>query len=312
MKRLLFVALVCGLATVPSLGAPSLGFWDEGAPGSTHLFWNLESNYVLETIAGKSFVADLSEEAAFPPGGIHSPIAAAIISGTGLTYNAAAGSFSSPNAIDVHLKINNFPAANAFKAVWVDFIGSGTTDPTGIMALDGGATTFTYVPLAGPGPGTGADFGWSIRPNPFYEEVEFSVVPAGGPTGRSRRLACRHDLYSGPRGAAARRSGRRRGGLASDEAEFVVTLIPYHPQEGLQNGCGNPSCFCRVIIDSRSGRRPSRLAPSIVKRAADGSAARAADRRRPFVRAITSFPLPSSAAWSTDRPCVRNRPPHRP
>jgi len=138
----------------------------------------MESNFVLETIAGKAWVADLSEEAVFPPGGIHSPVAAAIISGTNVTYDGAA--FSSPNPIDVHLKINNFPAENAFKSVWVDLIGSGTTEPTGIMALDHGAVTFSYTPLAAPGPGTGADFGWLIRPNPVYEEVEFSVVPGVG------------------------------------------------------------------------------------------------------------------------------------
>ncbi len=178
MKRLVFVALVCGLATVPSLGAPSLGFWDEGAPGSVHLFWNLESNFVLETISGKSFDTDPSEEAAFPPGGIHSPIAAAIVSGVNLTHNGTA--FSSPNPIEVHLKINNFPAANAFKEVWVDAIGSGTTETTGVMAIDHGSVTFSYVELSGPGPGTGADFGWRIRPNPFYEEVEFTIVPVAG------------------------------------------------------------------------------------------------------------------------------------
>jgi len=196
MKRLLFVALVCGLATVPSLGAPSLGFWDEGAPGSAHLFWNLQSSLVLETIAGKSFDTDPSDQASFPPGGIHTPIAAAIISGVDLTYSGGkdsldqitdldtidgdTGLFSSPNPIDVHLKINNFPAANAFKEVWVDVIGSGTIDTTGIMALDAGSVTFSYTPLSGPGPGTGADFGWRIKPNPFYEEVEFSIVPAVG------------------------------------------------------------------------------------------------------------------------------------
>ncbi len=180
MKRLVFVALVCGLATVPSLGAPSLGFWDEGAPGSAHLFWNLQSSLVLETIAGKSFDTDPSDQASFPVGGIHTPIAAAIISGVDLAYNGDTRSFSSPNPIDIHLKINNFPAANAFKEVWVDVIGSGTTDTTGIMALDGGSVTFSYTPLAGPGPGTGADFGWRIKPNPFYEEVEFSLIPAVG------------------------------------------------------------------------------------------------------------------------------------
>jgi hypothetical protein len=180
MKRLLFVALVCGLAAVPSLGSPSLGTWDEGTPGSIHMVWNLESSYVLETIPGKAFVADLSDELISPAGSLHSPVAGVIISGTGLNYNADEGYFSSSNPIDVHLKMNNFPAPNALKIVWVDAIGSGTAVPSGVMALDGRATTFSYTPLAGPGPGTGADFGWLIRPNPSYEEVEFSLVPATG------------------------------------------------------------------------------------------------------------------------------------
>ncbi len=183
MKRLVFVALVCGLATVPSLGAPSLGFWDEGAPGSAHLFWNFESSNVLETIPGASFDADVSDEAVFPVGAIHSPVAAAIISGTGLTFNAATHTFTSSNPIDVHLKINNIVAANAFKEVWVKTFPSNglqESDPTGIIALDGKALSFTYTKLNGPGPGTGADFGWRIFPNPSFEEVEFSVVPNAG------------------------------------------------------------------------------------------------------------------------------------
>ncbi len=185
MKRFVFVALVCGIATVPSLGAPSLGFWDEGAEGSAHLIWNFESSNVLETIAGTSFDADVSTEAVFPAGSIHSPVAAAIISGTNLTYDSASGLFTSPNPIDVHVKINNFPAPNAFKDVWVHTTFSDATRevvPTGIIALDGKALSFTYTPLAGPGPGRGADFGWRIFPNPSFEEVEFSVLPVGGLT----------------------------------------------------------------------------------------------------------------------------------
>ncbi len=182
MKRLLFVALVCGLATVPSLGAPSLGFWAEGAPGSAHLVWDFEPSLVVQTIPGRSFDADVSTEVVVPAGGIHSPVAAAIISGTNLTFNAAveAESFTSPNPIDVHLKINNFPAPNAFKEVWVNVVPSSTVVPTGVIALDGRATSFSYTELAGPGPGTGANFGWRIFPNPAFEEVEFSVLPGAG------------------------------------------------------------------------------------------------------------------------------------
>jgi len=176
MKRLLFVALVYGLATVPSLGAPSLGFWEEGAQGTTHMVWDLEPTTVLEIIDDKSFDADTSNEASFPTGIVQTPIGVAIISSTNLTYSN--GVFSSPNPIEVHLKMNNFPNLNAFKEVWVDAFGSGTVEPTGAIATHGPALSFTYELLAGPGPGTGADFGWRVQPNPFYEEIELSMVPA--------------------------------------------------------------------------------------------------------------------------------------
>jgi hypothetical protein len=178
MKRLLCVAVLCGVTALPSLGAPSLGFWEEGTPGTVHLLWNFESANVLEVIPGTSFDADPSVATAVPDGGVHLPIGGAIISGTGLTYSD--GVFSSANPIDVHLKMNNFPNVNAFKEIWVNAVGSGTVEPTGALALDGRATSFIYTQLAGPGPGTGADFGWRIQPNPFYEEIEFSIIPVAG------------------------------------------------------------------------------------------------------------------------------------
>lgn len=182
MKRLLFVALVCGLVTVPSLGVPSLGFWEEGAQGTTHMVWDMGLNTVGEVPLPNppftSFIADTSEEASFPAGIVHTPIGVAIISGENLTYSD--GVFSSPNPIGVHLKMNNFPNPNVFKEVWVDAVGSGAVEPTGVVATDGPALSFSYTFLAGPGPGTGADFGWRIQPNPFFEEIELTVIPAAG------------------------------------------------------------------------------------------------------------------------------------
>jgi hypothetical protein len=143
------------------------------------MVWDLAPNTVLQVFASPSFDsfdADTSAEASFPAGVVHTPIGVALISGTDLTYSN--GVFSSPNPIEVHLKMNNFPALNAFKEVWVKTTGTGTVESTGAIATDGPALSFTYDLLAGPGPGTGADFGWRIKPNPFYEEIEFAMVPA--------------------------------------------------------------------------------------------------------------------------------------
>jgi hypothetical protein len=182
MKRLALVVLLWGLAAAPSMGASSLGFWNEGDRGSIHLFWGFEPSNVIEidVPGGRAFDADPSEATAFPPGGVSEPLAVIALSGTDLTYDSVSDSFSSTAPIDVHLKMNNFKSPNVFKEVWVDVIGSGTIVPTGVVALDGVASSFSYEFLEGPGPGTGANFGWRIRPNPAWEEVEFSVVPVAG------------------------------------------------------------------------------------------------------------------------------------
>lgn len=186
MKRLLFVAVVCGLAALPSLGAPSLGFWEEGAPGTTHLVWDMSAGDVVRV--AQSYNVDTSEALAFPAGVVHVPIGVALIGGSDVTY--ANGVFSSATQLDVHMKINNFPNANALKEFWVKVTGTGTIVPTGAIATDGPAKSFTYTELTGPGPGTGADFGWRIQPNPFYEEIEFSIMP--GATGALATLSGLH------------------------------------------------------------------------------------------------------------------------
>jgi hypothetical protein len=183
MKRIVFVALVCGLATVPTLGVPSLGFWDEGATGSIHMIWDFsDASHVSVTIPGLSYNADTTIWNA-SPGNVVPPTGSAAINANDddivLTYNN--GVFSSTGVIDVHLKMDNFPNAGAFKEVWVDVIGSGNVEPINALAHDGGSVQFSRTLLHGPGPGTGmADFGWRIEPNPFYEEIEFHVHPVPG------------------------------------------------------------------------------------------------------------------------------------
>jgi hypothetical protein len=128
------------------------------------------------TPVGLSFDLDTSEALSFPSGVVHLPLGVALVGGTNVTFSN--GVFSSPTEMDVHLKMNNFPNPNAAKEVWVKVTGTGNIVPTGAIATDGPAKSFTYTELAGPGPGTGANFGWRIQPNPFYEEIEFSITPA--------------------------------------------------------------------------------------------------------------------------------------
>ena len=180
MKRLLFMALVCGLAALPSLGAPSLGFWQEGAPGTIHLVWDMAPSLVLEVVPGTSFDTDPSEAIAVPAGVVHTPLGAAIISGTNLTLQQWGLFEPEPNRRPP--EDEQLPEPERLQGSLGEGHGSGTIKPTGALATGRSGPVIHLHPLAGPGPGTGADFGWDIRPNPFYEEIEFSVLP-GATTG---------------------------------------------------------------------------------------------------------------------------------
>ena len=172
MKRFFIGVLLCGWAATSAIGAPSLGFWQEGANGSIHMYWDFSSRVVA---VGNDYLAATTEEQAFPPGIVHEPIGSALISADNLAYDEAAGILTSTGAIEVALKMHNFDILNSYKEVWVAVGASGPITPLSILATDGAVTEFSYEFLEGPGPGTGADFGARIRPNPFFEEIHFSI-----------------------------------------------------------------------------------------------------------------------------------------
>lgn len=150
------------------LAVPSMGWWEEGAPGSTHAFWDFTPGYIIPS--GDGFTAD--PEVVFNP----SPnrVVATI---TPLLTGSWDGVsiITANNYISVALEIPNYENLNNHKEIWVD-IGSGIVGGITVSATDGGSTTFDYEVLPGMGD---AEFGIIIIPNPYVEKINFVVMSEG-------------------------------------------------------------------------------------------------------------------------------------
>jgi len=165
---LLVVFCLCAGANV-GLAALSLGWWNEGASGSTHQSWDFTPGYVLAS--GGGYTADPEIVSNPYPNRVAATITP-MFSGSWDGISTITGS----NWINVALEIPNYENPNEYKEIWVD-VGNAAVGGITISAVDGGSTTFTYAILPGRGD---AEFGVRIMPNPYLEKVNFVVMPAVG------------------------------------------------------------------------------------------------------------------------------------
>jgi hypothetical protein len=169
---LLVVFCLCAGANA-GLAALSLGWWDEGAAGTTHQSWDLTPGYVL--VSGSGYTADPEVVSSPQPNRVAATITPMFRgSWDGVTAITAS------DWIQVALEIPNYENPNEYKEIWVD-IGDSPVSGITISATDGGSTTFEYEVLSGQGD---AEFGVRITPNPYVEKINFYVMPIiQGPPG---------------------------------------------------------------------------------------------------------------------------------
>ncbi|MFZ0034918.1 MAG: hypothetical protein WAK60_08035 [Sedimentisphaerales bacterium] len=167
MKKLILTIVLMALITTPALANQSLGWWQEGAPGTTHEYWDFTPGHVNQ--------GSWAPDVVFNP---HSTSVLATISGatwdgkTLLTQN-------NPLGIIVNLEIPNYFNDNKYKELWVD-VGANT-DPILISAsaADHGTVFYKVVgPLQGEG---NVDFGYRIYPNPWVEKIQFVLSGVTAP-----------------------------------------------------------------------------------------------------------------------------------
>lgn len=172
MRKVALSLLLTVLLAASVQATPSLGGWNEGDYGTTHQRWDFSPGYVTQLGAG-AYQA-LPEEVSNPdPGGV-----VLQASGPDLIWNGQSALIGTQFVLDI--KVPNYPIRNNYKEIWVDLGGEGLLGPISVVATGGGAT-YTYETLKGPGPHESADFGFLVRPNPDWEDVQVWVLgPLGG------------------------------------------------------------------------------------------------------------------------------------
>lgn len=162
MKRLVSVFTVVMLwLAVPALAVPSLGWWNEGAIGSTHQLWDFTPGYIKASGFGYTAVPE------FVSNPYPNRVAATIFGGI---WDGAT-KITSSTGIYVDLEIPNYENPKEYKEIWVD-IGNAVATNVTVSATDGGSTTFDYLVLPGQGD---AEFGVRIWPNPYVEKIDFMI-----------------------------------------------------------------------------------------------------------------------------------------
>jgi len=160
MKRVVVSLAVCALLGTAAQAVQSLGWWEEGAPRSTHQFWDFTPGFVTQIPGGWEAV----------PEQVINPNPAGIAGQLNLPAQWDHQSSMIGPVIVMDMKIPNFGGGN-YKDIWVDLgLASGTFNAS-VVAGDG---EFRYVALQPPA-GSGIDFGFRIYPNPVWEDILLTV-----------------------------------------------------------------------------------------------------------------------------------------
>jgi hypothetical protein len=169
-RKIVFLGVILCLAA-PALAAPalSLGYWNEGDPGTTHQFWDFTQGFV-NAVPNDGYRAD--PEQVFSP----DPLNVVATIAPGSTWDGVT-KFTSSTYLTVSLEIPNYLNPNLFKEIWVD-IGDNVVNLGDVSV---GATPTDIIERIDMLPGQGdAEFGIRIWPNPEVEKITFTMLaPAG-------------------------------------------------------------------------------------------------------------------------------------
>jgi hypothetical protein len=167
---LLVCLLTLAISTTASATAvlhSSLGWWDNGAAGSTHEYWDFTPSHVTSASNG-GYTATPEELINPDPYNVLATVSPA------RSYDGQSG-FISARYIAVNLELPNFSTKNPYKEIWVK-LGTNTTINLEDITISAGPTDTAYEIQLVSGQ-NGADFGVKIWPNPGIEKIQFVLFP---------------------------------------------------------------------------------------------------------------------------------------
>ena len=166
MRKIWLSLVMTALIAASAQAVPSLGWWEEGAPGSTHQSWDFTPGFISAIPGGfEAIPENLSNPT---PGGVKMQIG-----GFDLVWNQETSVSGSLLVVDI--KIPNYPSPNAMKEIWVD-LGPNPADLNASVIAGDGSFGYELLPAQG-----NADFGFKILPNPNWEDIQLILTGAAAP-----------------------------------------------------------------------------------------------------------------------------------
>lgn len=173
MKKLILMTILAGLMATPVMAGPTLGWWDSDHPRALTATWDFtDGEPTKDAIPGYEYneapVTNAQGGMAF----------------VGM-YDSAfyRQGIMDETMIPVFIELDNFKDLNAYKEIWVYVEYDGILGGWGALGDSSGIDHVTTI-LKGPGPGTVeidgervcAQFGFRITPNPWKENIWFTIT----------------------------------------------------------------------------------------------------------------------------------------
>ena len=172
-KTILLTVLIFGFLAAPALATLTLGWWEEEHPRAVTAIWDF-------TDAEPDIGGLIYKYAEYPATFINPQGGGKAFIGTPDSTTYSDGAIRDNTSIVVSLELGNIKDLNAHKEIWVDVDFDG--EITGYWAAgDTAGVEHTTVNLpGGTNPGVGiADFGFRIYPNPWKEDIQFTIYADG-------------------------------------------------------------------------------------------------------------------------------------
>lgn len=181
MKKLILIMIILVFMAAPALATPSLGWWNEGDPRTTHAWFDFTADHVAAGTTAGTWKAEADDLISPVPNALLAQVTADSYVKWFPAEPDSDGYFQDAAVITINFEVPNYEAG-PYKEIWVLIEASAPPTSINITGFDGGALSFTEWIISESALGGGFyNFHAAITPNPDTEKIYFEILADGGP-----------------------------------------------------------------------------------------------------------------------------------
>jgi hypothetical protein len=183
MKRILLTLAVCAMMAAPVLAGPSLGWWNEGDPSTTHAWFDFSANLVGAGLSAGTWITEPDDVISPNPNAVLANVTASQYIAWDPTDPYSDGYFQDSTKITINFELPNWENLQNYKELYFEVESSSAPTNISVSAFDGGPLDFEYHIIYQE---VGQAYGFyltgiKIIPNPETEKLQFDIFgPAAG------------------------------------------------------------------------------------------------------------------------------------